>query len=87
MPCPGSLDRWERHYTYKWSAKLGEYDHSRIDIDLRQAGYEEFKGGRHIHQELPAFKGNIDDRIYDIALGEYDIAADKVTMYSCGPNI
>jgi hypothetical protein len=63
------------------------YDYSRVDVDLRQAGFEEFKGGRHIHRRLPKHRWMADSRPYKLAFGEYDIESDKVSLWTCGSNM
>lgn len=94
-PCIGSLDRWERHYTYASEPFLDGlfgwrnrwYHYGRIDVDLRQAGFEEFRGGRHVHARSPEHQGSIDDRRYNVAVGQYDVSADRLSLTACGSNI
>lgn len=94
-PCVGNLKRWERHYTFAskpfldglFGVRNRWYDFGKIDIDLREAGFEEFKGGRHLHRRIPEHLLMLDDRPYRVAFGKYDIASDRVKLRSCGPNI
>ncbi|WP_343345261.1 hypothetical protein WJT74_12010 [Sphingomicrobium sp. XHP0239] len=91
VSCVGSLDDWERHYTFSSRPFVGLdfrwYDYGKIDVDLREAGFEEFVGGRHIHARLPEHQFWVDDRPYDTAFGEYDISEDRLTITSCGADI
>lgn len=94
LPCVGKLERWERHYTFDSKPLAGGlfgwrnrwYDYRKIDIDLREAGFEEFKGGRHLHSRRPEHQSWADDRGYLLAFGKYDIATDRLKLRHCGPN-
>lgn len=91
----GRLPRWERHYAYAvkplvtgpYGLEYHWYDYGRIFIDLREAGFDEFRGGRHIHDKRLPYRGWADDRSYDLASGVYDIGADRITFSHCGPNV
>ncbi|WPZ05137.1 hypothetical protein T8S45_06280 [Blastomonas marina] len=91
VSCIGSLDSWERHYTFMSEPFLGWdydwYDYGKIDVDLREAGFEEFKGGRHIHARVPEHQRMLDDRPYKVAFGEYDVSEDRLSLTHCGANI
>jgi hypothetical protein len=95
VPCVGSLDRWERHFTYssKWSflayvLSLGTsdrwFDYSKLRVRFYQAGFEEFRTGRIIGQEKPPAA---DDREFNLVFGDYDIPSHTLTIWACGPNM
>lgn len=84
MNCVGSLESWDRLYTNGQDIRRGGIDPNRLTFSLRQAGVHGFKPGRSI---VPPSKFySIDDRPYPLVHGQYDIAADKLTLKSCGDN-
>lgn len=86
LKCPGSLGVWERHYWYSRD-RSGSINRSTVEIDLRQAGFEEFGYGRHIHPAPPVFRFDTDDRDYRVAFGTFDIPTGALKMSACGSNM
>jgi hypothetical protein len=90
--CIGSLARWNRQYRF-WreqtydSPHRGEVDYNRVDFELWQAGRFGIKAGRSI--TLPEDVGTfrVDDRPIDLAMGDYDIKSDRLSIIHCGPNL
>lgn len=102
-PCVTDLNAWDRRYFY--SRKINEsmraeyergekpsmwiFDHSIVEVDLRQAGFEEFGYGRKSYgdtEDPPGWMG-IDDRSYNMATGTFDLTSGKLDLRSCGPNM
>lgn len=95
VPCVGPMSRWERHYlvnsepsellapfaTFFLSSRW--YNYRSVDIDYRQAGFEEFRGGRYLGRAVPPAA---DDRQYDLVFGYYDIPTHTAHLWACGPN-
>jgi hypothetical protein len=102
LPCIGNLADWERRYYYMPEYAVGEldaaikqdrepkpigYDKSVVEIDLREAHYEEFGSGRKSYVGFPPGSGDTDDRDYRVAWGGYDLKAGTLHMADCGPNM
>jgi hypothetical protein len=93
--CIGPMSRWERHYSYSARPStlatmltLGRsnlwFNYNSIEIDYRQAGFEEFRSRRVLYSGLEPVA--IDDRNYDLVLGHYDVPARTAYIWACGPN-
>jgi len=102
IPCVGDLSRWDRRYYYPpsfeseeaWTAleeqrdpEPSSYDRNFIEIDLREAGFEEFGRGRKSYSNYPPGAIDTDDRSYRIAYGSYDVKSGKLDLAACGPNM
>ena len=81
-PCVGSLDRWERLYSFGQSG--GEVDESVINFAYREAGRFGFVSGRRITS--PDEWVNLDDRPYLIMNGYFVIGTNRLVIRACGPN-
>jgi hypothetical protein len=81
-PCVGSLDRWERLYSFGQSG--GEVDESVINFAYREAGRFGFVSGRRITS--PDEWVNLDDRPYLIMTGYFVIGENRLVIRACGPN-
>jgi hypothetical protein len=95
VPCVGPMARWERHYVF--SSKQNDlalfatfflsdrwFNYRSVDIDYRQAGFEEFRAGRVLGQ---AVRPAADDRQYDLVFGHYDVPSHTAYLWACGPNV
>src|SRR4051794_34575586 len=95
VPCVGSMNRWERHYTFSSKPSLRAaamtfgssnrwFNYNVIDIAFYQAGFEEYREGRYLgDSRLPG----ADDRQYDLVFGHYDIPTHTASLWACGPNV
>jgi hypothetical protein len=81
------MDRWERRYWFSQAGQASAPDNSTIDFDFRQAGFEEFRAGRNIHSAPHLGVFDVDDREYNLAVGTYDVKADRLSIEACGPNM
>lgn len=95
VPCVGPMARWERHYVF--SSKQNDlalfatffmsdswFNYRSVDIDYREAGFEEFHSGRFLGQSVrPA----ADDRQYNLVFGHYDLPTGTAYLWACGPNV
>ncbi len=94
QPCVGNLNQWERNYGFFSAPVLNGifgqgvrwYYRGKVFVDLRQAGFEEFRAGRYVHRVPPHF-GIADDRPYKLVGGEYDVKVDRLRLHWCGANI
>lgn len=86
IKCVAPLSKWGRSYWYSRD-RAGRIDHNSVEIDLREAGFEEFKRGRYIFAAPPIRRFNTDDRDYKIAFGSFDVSKKHINMQACGPNI
>ena len=86
IKCVGPLSKWERSYWYSRD-RAGHVDHNSVEIDLRQAGFEEFKHGRYVLDAAPTRIFDVDDRDYEIAFGSFDVSKERISLQSCGPNM
>lgn len=86
LKCVAPVGKWERSYWYSRD-KAGHVDRNSIEIDLRQAGFEEFKHGRYILDAPPIRIFDVDDRDYEIAFGSFNVSKKHIRLQSCGPNI
>jgi len=82
-----ALERWERHYWFAPDRRSQWPDDTEVAIDLRQAGCEELRGGRHVHARPFETDWAVDDRAYNVAFGTYDVASDRVVLRACGPSM
>ena len=91
------MTRWERHYGFasrpsQWAAilTLGNsdrwYNYRKIRIGYNQAGFEEFRPRRILHDGHEPI-GIIDDREYDLVFGDYDLRTRTALIWACGPNM
>ena len=102
LPCVGNLNRWERRYFYhpefsdeENARALKEdripsptgYVRSLIEIDLREANFDEFGSGRKGYSNFPPGSADTDDRNYRMVFGTYDLKARKLSLSHCGGNI
>jgi hypothetical protein len=85
LKCVGPITEWERSYWYKRS-RTGDITRSIIQIDLRQAGFEEFRSRRYTHSAPPDKVLGIDDRECRSAFGSFDVRTGRVTMTTCEGN-
>ncbi len=100
--CIGELKDWLRRYHYKlefspeesvaaWKEKREPrptaYDKSIIEVDLREANFEKFAGGRRSYSNYPEGSGGIDDRDYRMAFGTFDVATGRLNLVACGENM
>lgn len=96
VPCIGPMSKWARLYSYKSEpsflagfvnlADNGRwYDFSVIEIRYFQAGFEGYRSGRILYDGTPRF--DIDDREYDLVVGEYDISSRTAHIDACGPSM
>ncbi|UKK84386.1 hypothetical protein L7H23_17725 [Sphingopyxis sp. BSN-002] len=101
-PCIGKLADWERRYYYQlqFSSDKSEksvrkglmpkptgYDRSIVEIDLRQANFEEFGSGRGSYADYPPGAADTDDREYNLAFGTYSLETGELHLAHCGPNM
>lgn len=86
IKCVAPLNKWERSYWFSRD-RAGHVDHNSVEIDLRQAGFEEFKHGRYVLDAPPTRMFDADDRDYDIAFGSFDVSKERISLHSCGPNM
>ena len=83
--CVGSLELWDRLYTNGQDTKRGGIDPNKVAFLYREAGVHSFKPHRSIVRPREFY--SIDDRPYRLVYGSYDIAADRLTIESCGNNV
>jgi hypothetical protein len=95
VPCIGSMSRWERRYSYSsrpsdlakiltFGSSGRWYKYNSVEIDYRQAGFDEFRAGRVFYRGAGPFE--IDDRQYNLVLGHYNTATHTAYVWACGPN-
>ena len=103
--CVGDLETWDRRYFYgrtiNRSARaraefeqgrtpsMWIFDHSIVEVDLRQGGYEEFGFGRKSYGDLEDPPGwlALDDRSYKLVLGTFNLTTGKLRLSACGENM
>ena len=100
--CIGDLKSWLRRYHYKlefspeeseaaWKERREPqptaYNKSVIEVDLREANFEEFGNGRRSYSNYPEGSGGIDDRDYRMAFGTFDVATGLLNLAACGENM
>lgn len=89
-PCVGPLTDWQRSYYFRRESGASypetPLDRSVVEIDLRQAGFEEFKQGRKILKIPPGKPGQrvFDDRQYKLVFAEYDVVKKALSIEHCG---
>ncbi len=101
--CANILTNWDRRYNYglrfdskeelenAWlenrQQRPSSYNKNIVEIDLRQANFEEFGSGREAFDNYPPNSGGIDDRNYKVAFGSFNLETGELNITSCGENM
>ncbi|WP_141396453.1 MULTISPECIES: hypothetical protein [Sphingomonas] len=86
VKCIAPLTKWERSYWYSRDGN-GDINHNSVEIDFRQAGFEEFKHGRYVLEAPPIRQFDVDDRDYQIVFGSFNVSKKRLSLQACGRNI
>ncbi|HEY0012607.1 MAG TPA: hypothetical protein VGB79_07105 [Allosphingosinicella sp.] len=83
--CVGSLERWDRLYSYSWQRDGRTVDRRVISFIFRQAGTNDFRPGR--KSVAPRAWIDTDDRRYDLVDGRFFLDSGRLDVEYCGSNL